>query len=249
MDKSSARQEVQLSLREDGVCKVTIDHEKVAEISPDGSIVTFKDTQRANEAVATPELFISKDFKTVAMYGTSITVVADGKLLVSPKGTLKVKLSSSFAIGGKTKEGIYIGYFAGKSGDARHWFADLTDAGDSKGKRLSLDFNEAAAHVKNVKSFGHDDWILPPGDDDRNGRPDILKAIFNCKDTGAFENTFDETSLRDDIGAHLTGYWSSSHTGGADSDRAMMQELGNGRGSSANKSKKFFVRAVRSVKI
>ena len=97
---------------------------------------------------------------------------------------------------------FYLGRFQSKDGTQKDWFAAAEDAQDGNGKRLSLNFNEAAEYARNSKAHGHDDWMVPPGYYDGKGEPDILNALFNNK---AKIGGFDET------GSNPSGwYWSSS---------------------------------------
>ncbi len=141
-------------------------------------------------------------------------------------------------VGQKTAEGIYIGCFKGNDGEEKDWFAAPADV--RTGNSLILDFNEAARFAQGSRDLGHDDWIVPPGWDDRDGRPDILAALFNSKSTKAFEGTFNETGP-----GYVGWYWSSSSTGSIDVS-ANIKRFSDGAQLNGIKSTRQALRLVRS---
>ncbi len=146
-------------------------------------------------------------------------------------------------VGEETAEGIYIGRFKGNDGVEKDWFAAPEDAKDSNG-RLALDFNEAAQYAQASRALGHNDWIVPPGSDDRDGKPDILGAMFNSKSIGVFEGTFKQNSS--DV---ADWYWSSPRSKDGD-DHAGFRSFSNGDSLFGTlKSNRLSVRLVRSVAI
>jgi hypothetical protein len=166
-------------------------------------------------------------------------------------------MAKRIKVGELTNEGIYIGRFEDKSGVKKDYFAAPTDAQDESGKRLSLSFNQAAQYAKNLTALGHNDWVVPTGYDDKNGAPDILKALYNNSSKGAFTDTFLKAL---DVDSH---YWSSTTVDGfmKTNDFAKLQnfsvnylieDFGSGslgRPSTALKSNQYFVRPVRSVAV
>ncbi len=128
---------------------------------------------------------------------------------------------------------FYLGCFRGADGKEMNWFAAAMDAND-EGTRLSLDFNEAAAHAKTSTAHGYSDWIVPPGPDDSNGEPDILNEIFNNKAKV--------------IGLDNTGFYWSSSSGYTNDNYAKIQRF-DGYQYCNVKSVKHFVRLVRSVAV
>ena len=153
------------------------------------------------------------------------------------------------AIGQLTKEGIYIGRLKDKDGVERDYFAAPEDAKDSQGKRLSLNFNDAAKYAEDSKALGHSDWVVPTSlrnkYDKENVAPDVLGAIFNSKSTGAFKGTFEET------GRNAAWYWSSTTKPHCEKDQnsATIQRFSRGRHSYGYKKDKLSVRLVRSLDV
>ena len=138
-------------------------------------------------------------------------------------------------VGQLTRDGIYIGRFAGKDGVEKDYFADPRDAQDSNGKRLALDFNEAAEYAKKSNTLGFTDWVVPTGVNDRNGAPDILGALFNNRaKIGGFTET---------------GFYRSSSVYGFRDGSARTQNFKNGSKIGGFKAGGEFVRLVRSVPV
>ncbi len=82
-------------------------------------------------------------------------------------------------IGDKMRDGtFYLGRFKSIDGTVKDWFAAADDVRAKNGGRLSMNFNAAVKFAK--KSMAHDrsDWMLPPGEDDRVGEPDILNEMY-----------------------------------------------------------------------
>ena len=134
---------------------------------------------------------------------------------------------------------FYLGRFKSKDGTTKDWFAAANDAQDGSGRRLSLSFNGAAEYAGNSKAHGHDDWMVPPGYNDRNGQPDVLNAIFNNKaKIGGFDVS----------GSYPNGwYWSSSP--GILDGSARCQRLSDGYQYYDNRRDGLSVRPVRSLTI
>ena len=123
------------------------------------------------------------------------------------------KKKSTVEIGDKMDDGtLYLGRYQSADGVIKDWFVDADDAKDNKGRKLWVNFNDAAACAKNSMDHGHNDWMVPPGDHDRNGEPDILGIIFNNKArlSGWFKGGFNDD--RDYPGnlSPQNDYWSSS---------------------------------------
>ncbi len=116
---------------------------------------------------------------------------------------------------------IYLGRFKGGNGIEKNWFVADKDIKSEGGKNLMLPFQEAARLARVSKAHGHDDWIVPPGSGDSDGRPDILGAMFNSKSTRAFEGTFSE-----DDSVSSGWYWSSSSS--PEKDCAQIRSFNDG---------------------
>ena len=153
-----------------------------------------------------------------------------------------------YEVGQLTQEGIFIARLKDKDGVEKNWFADVTDAQDSKGKRLGLTFNEAAKFATNSNSLGHHDWIVPPGLRDPHGRPDVLNALFNSKSKGAFKGTFDETGSWQ-TGSLFSGWYRSSSLYWNQDSYAQVQRFIDGNQDDDYKRLPLAVRAVRSVAV
>jgi hypothetical protein len=115
---------------------------------------------------------------------------------------------------------IYLGLHKDKD-----WF--VTD----KDTNLRMSFNAAAEYAQKLKAHGHDDWIVPPGENDPN-EADILKAMFKSKNLGAFKNTYADG-----------WYWSSTTS----SDKALQYNFNEGRYLNYSKTDAVNVRCVRAV--
>ena len=141
--------------------------------------------------------------------------------------------------GKKMNDGtFYLGRFKSKDGMVKDWFAAAEDAQNMNGRRLSLDFNDAVQYAQDSRAHGHDDWMLPPGPDDRKGEPDILNVMFNNKSKiGGFGHDPADS-----------WYWSSSPYGINDA-YPMIQRFSDGKHDHAHESTWQSVRCVRSVPI
>jgi hypothetical protein len=207
----SEKKKVQVTVEEGGIGAVTINGTKVAEISPEGNVITFTDkgAQLAKPAAAADasakkegtSIDIGKDFNTVAMYGATVEVAADGKLIVSTNGTVTVKpaaandtaiaaAKAALEVGDRMEDGTI---FAGISPNTgKQMFALAADAS------LTMTFNKAkeyaaeAADAKGNKSF-------------RVPTKEELNVLFQNREKGALKGTFNLT------GSSPAGYyWSST---------------------------------------
>lgn len=129
---------------------------------------------------------------------------------------------------------IYLGYY-----NSKDWFVTATDAKDSKGKSLRLSFNAAASYAANLKVHGHDDWRMPPGQDDPN-EPNILNKMFDERNTGSFKNTYNCSAN------YSHWYWSSTEDP-HDRNYAYQLRFENQWGHFYNKQDDISVRPVRSI--
>jgi hypothetical protein len=114
---------------------------------------------------------------------------------------------------------IYLGFH-----NEKDWF--VTGKEDS----LRMNFNEAVIYAKNLRAHGHDDWIVPPGNDPQ--QPDILKVMFNNRSLGAFRETYS-----------TSWHWSSTE----DSDSAQQCHFNDGNRINYSKRDSVYVRCVRAV--
>ena len=146
-------------------------------------------------------------------------------------------------LGQLTKDGIYIGRFKDKDGAVKDWFADVEDARDASGKKLLMNFNDAAKYADNSRILGHKDWVLPSGWNDPDGKPDILGAMFNSKSIGAFKGKFDGTGSFPG-----SWYWTSSQDGDSGT-YAKIQRFSDGIHDPGFKPDALSVRLVRSVAV
>lgn len=131
---------------------------------------------------------------------------------------------------------IYLGFFKNK-----YWFATAVDAKNLVNKNILMNFNAAAAYAKNLKAHGHDDWMVPPGQDDPH-ESDILSALFNNKNTGAFRNSYDASDF-----VTYNWYWSSTRYT-KDSLTAFQRNFEDGRYIWVNTQDVASVRCVRAVR-
>ena len=166
---ASAKKKIQVSLEEGGVADVTINGTKVAEISPDGNVVTFTDkgTQLAKPAAA-PEtaakkgtsIDIGESFNTVAMYGATVEAATDGSLIVYTNGKVFIKPApandtavEALKIGMKMKDGTF---YVGISPDTKQpMYAAPSDA------PLKLNFNKAAEYAQDLEVAGKKGFRVP----------------------------------------------------------------------------------------
>jgi len=140
-------------------------------------------------------------------------------------------------VGQKMDDGtFYLGRFNDKNGVARDWFAAAEDAHDKNGNRLLLNFNEAVKYAKKLQAHGHNDWVIPPGNEDQKGQPDVLNEVFNNK---AKIGSFDETGK-----AFVSWYWSS--TPYITEDFVNIQRFNDGAQLTDDKKDKLALRCVRS---
>ncbi len=130
---------------------------------------------------------------------------------------------------------FYLGRFTGADGIEKDWFAAAKDAAGKMGKKLLLDFNEAAQYAKDSKAHKHNDWMAPCYDTD--GQPNIIKTIFNLREK---ISGFDQT----DSWQH-SAYWTSVSTYGGDFGERMDFSDGILKGTCSGM--KLSVRLVRSA--
>ena len=145
-----------------------------------------------------------------------------------------------------TNEGVYIGRFRDKDGTRKDWFADIDDARDKSGKRLSLDFEAAAAYAGNSNALGHNDWTVPSGWKDGAGRPDILDALYRIKDK--FNNRSDGVQGFDDTGPTSANWYRSSSVY-AYADHPKIQRFTSGYQSYDFEASALSLRSVRSLTV
>jgi hypothetical protein len=162
-------------------------------------------------------------------------------------GNDKVEVSAAakvaLEVGQLTAEGIYIGCLKDESGVEKDYFAAPTDVQDGNGKRLSLNFNDAAEYAQNSTALGHNDWVVPTGRSDYNGAPNVLNAMFNNKSTGAFKGTFDQT------GSDPSSWYGSSSPEEHDDVMARAQHFSDGDQLNVENIFGLSVRLVRSLAI
>jgi len=89
-------------------------------------------------------------------------------------------------------DSIYLGCYRG-----RDWYVAAEDAKDGKGNPLSMTFNKASKYVRSLKAHGHDDWQIP--------NEDVLKAMYQSRNEGAFVETYNEGRV-----ISQDCYWSST---------------------------------------
>ncbi len=126
-------------------------------------------------------------------------------------------------VGQEMKDGtFYLGRFKGENGIVKDWFAAAEDVKDETGRKLLLDFNEAAVHADASTIHDHNDWIVPPGIEHPDGEPDILNEIFNNRaKIGGFTEVVDSGGL-------AGMYWSSSSRFGDGDYVGMLQQFDDG---------------------
>lgn len=140
-------------------------------------------------AAAAPEkgIHTSADHKKVDLHGVTVEQAADGHLIISGENIEcqgKSGASDKLQVGQLTSEGIFFGYSTDENGATRAWFADLDDAKDREGKRLSANFNERAAYAQKRNQenhLGHNDWIVAPTWHGKKGEFDALRALFDAR--------------------------------------------------------------------
>lgn len=131
-------------------------------------------------------------------------------------------------IGEKLEDGtIYLGFHNG-----RDWYATEQDAKDSSGRKLTMNFNQAADYAKNLNLHGHNDWQVPD--------KEMLNIMYQNKHTGAFRGTYDES------GSFTAGYYWSSTELRVHSDVAWRQRFVGGHGGWFGTDDAVSVRCVRS---
>ena len=137
--------------------------------------------------------------------------------------------------GDRAQDGsIYLGLYNG-----RYWYVTAEDDNKKGFGRLEKKFNDAAQYAKELRAHGHDDWMLPPGDKDPSGEPNILKEMYKMRCTGAFRNTYDEQSFH--------SYWSSAPVAAVEG-AVWVQRFSDGNGGYFPKEYLGFTRCVRAVK-
>jgi len=183
------------------------------EISPEGNVVVFtnagvqtKPAVAADTAATEDKEFIvskvGKDFNTVAMYGATVELAADGKLIVTTNGTVQIKPAaandtSAIALmaGQKMADGSV---FAGLTADGKSQIYAMPDDLD-----VTMTFNDAAKAVKklnNNKALGHDDWQIPAIEN--------VRILQKNQNEGSLKGTFKTASSS---GSGYPGwYWSST---------------------------------------
>lgn len=154
---------------------------------------------------------------------------------------LEVEDADVADIGQLTEDGIYIGRMKDANGVEKDYYAAPEDVTDDRGNKLSMSFEDAVAYADTAVVMGHDDWLIPtslPNRHEKDGGPDVLRAMFNCRERGAFQGTFENGAW----------YWSSTTKPSAeeDQDAAEIQRFGkHGRRSYGYKKERLHVRLVR----
>ena len=100
---------------------------------------------------------------------------------------------------------------------------------DSDGGVVGVQPHQAAAYCDGLSAHGHSDWYLPARDE--------LDALYDSKNAGDLDGTFNETGL-----FPAGWYWSSSEF---DGNRAWFQRLSDGVQTSFSKTSERTVRCVR----
>jgi hypothetical protein len=230
--------------------------DKKVDVSPDGGIAIAYSWDRvetrrksAEEAEEAP-LSISEDFSTFSINGVVINPAPDGAIVIAADPGVDVQLRKPSSgpseetapePGQMTQEGIYIGSFADAGGAEKHWYADEADVKDAQGNRAALTRAEAFAHAQASTALGYEDWIVPPGWNDAEDRPDILSALFNSKSRDAFAGSFEET------GANPAGwYWSAGQVPEVEGF-ARIQRFSDGARANDAASSRFSLRLVRCL--
>lgn len=238
---TSAKKKIQVSLEESGVADVTINGTKVAEISPDGNVVTFTDkgTQLAKPAAVTEatekkgtSINIGEAFNTVAMYGATVEAATDGSLIVYTNGKVFTKPApandtavEALKIGMKMKDGTF---YVGISPDTKQaMYAAPTDA------PLKLNFNKAAEYATDLEVGGKKGFRVPSLAELNVVRDALLQ-------NEEMKKTFNLTGSDPD-----GWYWSSSPYGSNDAC-ARCQRLSDGIQANDSRSFGLSVRPVRS---
>lgn len=238
---ASAKNKIQVSLEEGGIADVTINGMKVAEISPDGNVVTFTDkgTQLVKLAEATEtavkkgtSIDIGKSFNTVAIYGATVEAVADGSLIVYTNGKVEVKPVSAndtaveaLKIGMKMKDGTF---YVGISPDTKQpMYAAPSDA------PMKLDFDKAAEYAQDLEIGGRKGFRVPSPAELNMVREAFLQSE-------EMKKTFNLTGLNSD-----DWYWSYSPVNGRGIS-ARCQRLSDGIKYPGRRSGGLSVRPVRS---
>ena len=221
MTEESTKNKIILSLEEGGPTEMTINGEKVAVISPEGNVLTFKSAQLAQpDATAGVTagdipIAVGAAFNSVATHGAKVTLT-DGKLLVATEGFVTIEpapandtaiaaaLASDTAaaqvaltLGQQTADGV----FAGLTADGKQQIFAMPKDLDVKAT-----FNYAAAAVKNLNAenaFEHNDWHIPSLEN--------LNILQKNQNEGALKGTFNTTNKKSLWDSFYPGwYWSST---------------------------------------
>jgi hypothetical protein len=231
----SAKKKIQVSLEEGGTADVTINGTKVAEISPDGNIVTFTDKgiQLAKAEAATKKgtsIDIGEAFNTVAVYGAKVELAANGSLIVYTNGKVFTKPAlandtsvEALKIGMKMKDGTY---YVGVSPDTKQaMYAAPSDA------PLKLSFKKAADYAQDLEVGGKKGFRVPS-----EAELNVVRdALLQNKE---MKKTFNLT------GSDPDGWYWSSTPGNVTSARC--QRLSDGDQSVDSRDNGLSVRPVRS---
>ena len=216
MTEESAKKKIQLSIEEDGPATVSINGEKVAEISPEGNVVTFKNVKLAKQHDSTEEAFATQEtcipiaigeaFDSVTIHGANVTVAADGRLHVATKGfvTIGPVSANDTAVATVLQIGDVLGdqtIYAGEL-DGKKIYAAPQDTKNDDGINLTMTFNEAADYAKKLNHenyLGHNDWRVPTREE--------LNVLNENQNKGSLKGTFNIT------GSTAGAYWSSTPWG------------------------------------
>jgi hypothetical protein len=123
---------------------------------------------------------------------------------------------------------VYLGKFR-----SVRWFAMDSDAKDSHGKKLLMNYDQAQKYAKNLKAHGHADWVIPD--------QDILEQMFGNKHKGVFKDTYDESG-----NFTSSWYWSSTQNPKF-ANNILAQWFNSGNSGWISKASTFSVRCVRAV--
>lgn len=200
----AAAKDVEVKVGKD-LTTATINGTKV-EISPEGNVVVFTNAgvqtkpAAAVDAAAKKEgtsIDIGKDFNTVAMYGATVELAADGSLIVSTNGKVQIKPAAANAAAPANDTSV-LALMAGTKMADGSVFAGLTADGKQQiyamptDLSVTLTFNDAAKAVKKLnadKALGHDDWQIPALENVRvlqkNQNEGALKGTFNTSNKGS----------------------------------------------------------------
>lgn len=196
------------------------------EISPEGNVVVFTNEgvqtkpAAAADAAAKKEgssIDIGKDFNTVAMYGATIELAADGSLIVSTNGKVTVKPAAANDAAAPANDTSVAALMAGSKMADGSIFAGLTADGMQQIYAMPTDldvtmtFNDAAKAVKKLnsnKALGYDDWQIPALEN--------VRVLQKNQNEGALKGTFKTASSSGSVCPDW--YWSSTEDRGYSSD-------------------------------